>query len=314
VKPASFEYAEPRSVPEALETLTRYGDDSKILAGGQSLVPLLNMRLAQPSVLIDINRLSELDTIAEREHDGILGVAIGALTRQTAVERNAELLKRFPLLGQAIGWIGHSQIRNRGTIGGSIAHADSAAELPIVFRALDGVATVRSERGTRVIPASEFFLYAMTPALAPDELLVDIWLPYPSPHTGFAFREIARRHGDFALVAVAVAVTIDVGDGHRSVLRQGTHHIVSTSISLGGAAPIPLRATAAEESLTGQSPSLDAWSTAAGLVEKAAEPTGDIHADAQYRRDMAGRLSYEALQRAYEQVSRLPRAGRSHLG
>jgi CO/xanthine dehydrogenase FAD-binding subunit len=300
VKPSPFAYVEPRSVSEALEALAQHGDDGKILAGGQSLVPLLNMRLAQPQVLIDINRLSELDFVEERLYNGVAGIAIGGITRQSAVERNPELRARFPLIDQAIGWIGHTQIRNRGTIGGSIAHADPAAELPVVFRALDGVATVRSVRGERTIPAAEFFVYAMTPALEPDELLLDIWLPYAPPRTGFAFREVARRHGDFALVAVGASVTIDDedydGPGNRPF---DWHKVVGASISIGGAAPVPIRATTAEEFLLSEMPSLDVWYTAAELAEQATEPTGDIHADTEYRRDVAGSLVYEVLKNAY---------------
>src|SRR5579875_3129396 len=202
MKPPPFAYVDPRSVPETLEVLRQYGDGGKVLAGGQSLVPLLNMRLARPEVLIDLNRLDELNYIRERARDGRAGISFGAMTRQRAVEEAHHVLDRLPLLREAIGWVGHPQIRNRGTVGGSIAHADPAAELPTVFRALDGVATVRSTRGEREITAADFFLYAMTPALEPDELLIDIWLPLSPPGTGQAFVEVARRHGDFALVAV----------------------------------------------------------------------------------------------------------------
>lgn len=291
MKPPPFAYADPGAVPEALALLTRYGEDGKILAGGQSLVPLLNLRLAQPQVLIDLNRISQLGFIRAESRDGRPGVCIGAMTRHRQVERGGELINSLSLLREAIGLVGHPQIRNRGTIGGSIAHADPAAELPLVFRALDGVATVQSERGTRSISASDFFLYTFTPAIEPDELLADVWLPLASPCTGQAFVEVARRHGDFALVAAAVSITLKA-DGM----------IGSASIAIGGASPVPLRAVAAEESLLGQLPGRELFHRAGAIAANETEPSGDVHADAEYRREVAGTLTFRALQTAWERI------------
>lgn len=283
-------------MPEALEALAEWGDEGKALAGGQSLVPLMNMRLAQPQVLVDLNRLHELDYIADRACNGAPGVAFGALTRQRTVEEAHDVLHRLPLLADAIGWVGHPQIRNRGTVGGSIAHADPAAELPLVFRALDGVATVRSQRGERTVPASQFFLYAMTPALQSDEMLVEVWLPLPPPRTGQAFLEVARRHGDFALVSCAASLTIDA---------EGT--CTEARIAIGGAAPVPTRIPAAEDALSGRRATEDLFREAGRVVSGTLEPSSDVHADARYRREVAGTLTRRALKRAHE---RLPRAGR----
>ena len=282
--------------------LAQYGEEGKVLAGGQSLVPLLNMRLAQPSVLVDLNRVAELQYITLRQGDGRSGVAFGAMTRQRAVEEAGEVLTRLPVLAEAIGWVGHPQIRNRGTVGGSIAHADPAAELPLLFRALDGIATVRSRQGERSIPASDFFVYTFTPALKPDELLVEVWLPLTPVHTGQAFLEVARRHGDFALVAVAASLTLDE-DGVCAEAR----------IAIGGAAPVPLRATAAENAVEGQrlvvGASLhgcpgDLFREAGRIASGETDPTGDVHADAEYRREVAGILTSRALQAAFERVPR----------
>jgi carbon-monoxide dehydrogenase medium subunit len=225
-----------------------------VLAGGQSLVPLLNMRLARPEVLIDLNRVPDLSYITAEQRDGIPGISFGAMARQRSIEEAGDMPARLPLLAEAISWVGHPQIRNRGTIGGSVAHADSAAELPLVFRALDGIATVHSTRGARTIRAQDFFLHAFTTALEPDELLTEVWLPLRQPRTGQAFLEVARRHGDFALVAVAVSLSL----GADGLFKQ-----------------------------------------AAELASRATEPSSDVHADARYRREVAGTLTYRALQTAF---------------
>lgn len=288
MKPPPFAYVDPAALPEALALLTEHGENAKILAGGQSLVPLLNMRLAAPRTLIDLNRLSELRFIRREDRGGAAGLSIGAMTRQRMLEDDADALAALPLLGEAIRWVGHPQIRNRGTVGGSIAHADPAAELPLVFRALDGIATVRSERGERNIPAAQFFTYAFTPALAPDELLAAVWFPLPGPGTGQSFLEVARRHGDFALVAVAASLTITDGS------------LVHTRIAIGGAAPTPVRASAAEAAVNGQRPSLALFGEAGRLAAAETDPSTDIHADAGYRREVAGTLVERALRLAWE--------------
>lgn len=290
MKPPPFAYVDPETLPEALEALEAYGDEGKALAGGQSLVPLLNMRLAQPQVLIDLNRLPELQYVSDRQRGNSPGIAIGAMTRQRTVEDAAGMLG-LPLLSEAIRWVGHPQIRNRGTVGGSVAHADPAAELPLVFRTLDGVATVRSASGERTIPAADFFVYSMTPSLEASDLLTEVWLPLPAPRTGQAFVEVARRHGDFALVAVAVSLTLDE-----------RYHITEARIGIGGAAPVPLRATAAEASLLGQKAEVESFRQAGRIASGETEPTADVHADAQYRREVAGTLVTQALTTAFERV------------
>src|SRR5947209_2166728 len=288
-----FKYLDPGEKSEALAALAEHGDEGKILAGGQSLVPLLNMRLAQPGVLIDINRIGELQYIADRSVEGRPGIAIGAMTRQREVEDADDILPRMPLLREAITWVGHPQIRNRGTVGGSVAHADPAAELPVVFRALDGVVTVESARGTRTIAAADFFLYTFSPAIDPDEMLTQVWLPLPAVRTGQAFLEVARRHGDFALVAAAASVTTD---------EQGV--VTNARIAIGGASPTPIRATEAEEVLLGSRPDAGTLSEVAGRAADATEPTGDIHADSEYRREVAGVLTRRAVQIALERIPR----------
>lgn len=294
MKPPPFAYVLAETLAEATDALAQYGDEGKALAGGQSLVPLLNMRLAQPQVLVDLNALADLQYIRERARGGTPGVSFGAVTRQRFVE-DADATERMPLLAEAIAWVGHPQIRNRGTIGGSIAHADPAAELPLVFRALDGVATVRSSRGHREIDAADFFVYAMTPALEPDEVLTDIWLPFPPARTGQAFVEVARRHGDFALVSAACTVTLDPD-----------YHITEARIALGGAAPTPMRAGEAETSLLGRKASVEAFREAGRIAAGETQPTDDVHADAAYRRDVAAVLVERGLTRAFERVPEDP--------
>jgi aerobic carbon-monoxide dehydrogenase medium subunit len=294
MKPPAFAYLDPGSVAEAVEALSQHGDDGKVLAGGQSLIPLLNMRLAQPSVLIDLNRISELDYAERRDHDGAPGVSLGAMTRQRTLEDMRDIGQDIPMLAEAVSWVGHPQIRNRGTIGGSIAHADPAAELPLVFRTLGGIATLRSARGERHVPAEDFFVYTFTSALEADELLSDVWLPIAAPRTGQAFVEVARRHGDFALVAAAASLTVD---------HDGT--CTDARIGVGGAAPVPVRAAAAEETLIGQKASLELFKEAGKTASKEMEPTGDVHADAEYRRDVAGTLVYRALTLALDRAGGL---------
>jgi CO/xanthine dehydrogenase FAD-binding subunit len=251
------------------------------------------MRLAQPRVLIDLNRISELSYVRPREMDGVSGLALGAMTRQCTVERSDETLRLIPLLREAIGWVGHPQIRNRGTIGGSIAHADPAAELPLAFLCLDGTALVQSEREHRLVPASEFFLYTFTPNIEPNEMLAEVWLPLPAPRTGQAFLEVARRHGDFALVSAAASLTLSE-HGHCADVR----------IALGGAAPVPVRSHSAESSLRGERASLHLFREAGALAAKDADPTSDVHADAEYRREVCGTLVYRALTLAFERAGR----------
>lgn len=293
MKPPPFAYSDPDSLSEALAILAQHGDDAKVLAGGQSLVPLLNMRLAQPEVLIDLNRIDALSFLHPDQRDGLDGIAIGSMTRQHAVETDPAIRTQHPLLAEGLGWVGHPQIRNRGTVGGSIAHADPAAELPLLFLALDGVATAQNEARTRTISAPDFFVFTFTPALESIEILTDVWFPMQPARTGHAFLEVARRHGDFALVAVAVLLTLR---------DDGT--IARARIALGGAAPVPMRAIRAEESLQGRRPGDEIFRAAGDIASGEADPSGDIHADAAYRREVAGTLTARALTAAAERAGR----------
>jgi carbon-monoxide dehydrogenase medium subunit len=279
VKPPVFEYTAVRSVDEAVAELAQHGDAAKLLAGGQSLIPILNMRLAAPGRLIDLNRVGELAFVAAR--DG--GVAVGAMTRQRTAERHALVATRVPLLADALPWVGHFQIRNRGTVGGSLSHADPAAELPAVAVCLDARLTLRGPRGERVVGADGFFRGPMTTALDPAELLAGVWFPAAAPGSGAAWLELARRHGDYALVGVAAAVTLAGG-------RVG-----EARLALSGVGDRPVRARDAEALLAGEPLTAARLADAAEAVRRAIDPGGDIHATAAYRRRVAGVLAGRAL-------------------
>jgi carbon-monoxide dehydrogenase medium subunit len=284
VKPAPFEYADPRSIDEALDLLARHGDDAKILAGGQSLVPMLNFRLARPATIVDINRLDGLGALTRE--DGVL--AIGSLVRQRALERWAR--EGAPLLAGALALVGHAAIRNRGTVAGSVAHADPAAELPALLLALDGVAVARSRRGERRIAAADLFQGPLMTSLAPDELLVETRWTLPGAGEGWGLHEVARRHGDFALVG-AVAIT---------GLRDG--RLARPRVAVFGAGPTAVRLTAVERALDGQSPTAATVRDAAEAGTRGLDAHADIHATAEYRRAVAatlvGRAVADAVARA----------------
>ena len=287
MKPPLFEYHDPGSVDEALALLAEHGDEAKVLAGGQSLVPLLNFRLARPERLVDVNGLNELAYL--RTDDGVL--RIGALTRHAALERSKEAAARVPLLGEAVALVGHVQIRNRGTVGGSVAHADPAAELPVAFSALDARYRVRSTRGERVVGSDEMFITHLTTSLEPDELLTEIEVPVPPARTGFAFVEFARRHGDFALGGAAVLVTLD----DAGVCTRAR-------IALLAAAPTPVRARETEEWLTGLRLDPLAMGEAAARAVAGIHPTSDIHGGTEYRRALVEALVRRALAQATERA------------
>jgi CO/xanthine dehydrogenase FAD-binding subunit len=287
VKPARFEYDDPRSVDETLELLSRHGDECKVLAGGQSLVPLMNFRLARPARLVDINDVESLGGI--RIDAGRL--VIGAMTRQAQVEHSAAIASGWPLLSEAIAWVGHAQIRNRGTVGGSVAHADPAAELPAAFAALDASFHVRSVRGARVLGWRDVFISNFVTALAADELLVAVEVPAQRPATGSAFVEFARRHGDFALGGAAVTVEVD---------RDG--RCARATIALLSAGPVPVRAEAAEAALRGAMLDAPTIAETAADAVRGLRPTGDLHGSGEYRvqllRTMAERALVKAAARA----------------
>jgi len=283
VKPPPFEYVAPRSLDEVLACLAAAGGDAKLLAGGQSLVPMLNMRLTRPAVLVDLGRVAGLDYV--RESDG--HVAIGALTRQRAAEQSPAVRRHAPLLAEALPFIGHPTIRNRGTIGGSLAHADPAAELPAVAAGLDADLVVASARGRRTVKADGFFVSYLTTSLAADEVLVELRLPRPSPTTRVAFTELSRRHGDFALVGVAAALDVDDAGTCRGA-----------RLALCGVGPGPVRARAAERILTGQALSDAVVTEAAHAAAQEIDPHTDIHATAHYRRRLAAALVEDAVRAA----------------
>jgi carbon-monoxide dehydrogenase medium subunit len=283
MKPPLFDYRSPSSLDEALALRAEYSDDSAVLAGGQSLMPMLNLRLARPEVLIDLGNVPELAGI--RELDG--GVSLGAMTRQRSAERSDLIRSRAPLVQHALAHVGHPTIRNRGTVGGSLAHADPAAELPAVCLALDAELVARSATGERTIAADDFYLGFMTTALAADELLVEIRIPAATGTVGTAFVEIARRHGDFALVGVAAAIALD-DDGV----------ITEARLALTGVAGLPVRAREAEASLRGALAGAAAFAAAADLVAAELAPRTDAHATGDYRRRVAGVLARRALEEA----------------
>ena len=277
MKPAAFEYSDPRSLDDALALLARHGDDAKVLAGGQSLVPMLNFRLARPAILIDINRVGGLDVLAET--GGAL--RIGALVRQRMLERWAR--DRAPLLATALGHVGHAAIRNRGTVAGSVVHADPAAELPALLLALDGGVAARSVRGERLIPAATLFQGPLMTSLAADEIVTETRWSLPAAGDGWGFHEVARRHGDFALVG-AVAI---VG------LRGG--RLERVRIAVFAAGPTPIRMASAERVLAGQAPSPALFAEAAQAATRELDTQADLHATAEYRRAVAATLIARAL-------------------
>src|SRR5437773_4608783 len=293
MKPPRFDYLSPRSIDEALGVLAQHGDEAKVLAGGQSLVPLLSFRLVRPAYLVDLNDVGGLSGI--RLDDGHL--TIGAMTRQRAVETSPLVRQRCPLLAEAMPQIGHVQIRNRGTIGGSLAHADPASELPAVVAALDGELVLRSARGQRVLKPEQFFVSYLTTAAAPDELLVEVRVPVAPPRTGSAFLEVSRRHGDFALVGVAATVTVD---------EAGV--CIAGAIALTGVGPTPVVAREAARALVGVRPVPAAFEEAGRRVAAGVTPDGDLHASSEYRQHLAGVLTRRALARAAERATGASRA------
>jgi carbon-monoxide dehydrogenase medium subunit len=284
MKPPSFDYAAPRTVSEAVELLTRHEGEAKILAGGQSLMPLLNMRLARPGILVDVARVDGLDAI--REVDGAL--TVGAMTRQRSMEQSELVQRRYPLIHAATLHIAHPQNRNQGTVGGSLAHADPAAEYPAVALALDAEFRAVGPAGERGIKAADFFVTYLTTALEPTEVLTEIRFPALPARTGWSFKEVARRHGDFALTGVVACVACDRGK------RCSTARLV-----LFGVGAAPVRARGAEQMLAGETLSEPLFERAARTAgEEIVEPLSDVHASAEYRRDLARVLTRRALAEA----------------
>lgn len=289
MKPSTFEYHAPTTLDEAVALLAELGDGAKVLAGGQSLVPMLSLRLAYFDDLVDVWRIPELNGV-DHEPDAIF---VGATTVQATVESDPEVAERTPLLARATPLIGHFQIRNRGTVGGSIAHADPAAEYPAVALALDAEIEAASPRGRRRIAATDFFRGFWTTDLQPDEVLVGVRFPVWSGRCGFAIREFARRHGDFAIAGAVVAVQVDADD-----------RIEQCSIGLLGLGPTPLRGTTAERVATGQKPDVAPDELGQLAVAELSEAPSDLHGSADYRRRVGAAMVAQAWTEAIEEATR----------
>jgi carbon-monoxide dehydrogenase medium subunit len=283
MKPPAFDYLVATDCDMAVAALARAGSEAKILAGGQSLMPMLNFRLLRPSILVDINRIPGLDFIDETPDS----VRIGALTRHFQLETSPLIAQHFPVLSCAVAHVGHLAIRNRGTIGGSLSHADPAAELPMMAVLLDATLRIVSATGSRTVAAGDFFLDTMTIDLDGTELLTEVILPKLPAQTGWGFEEIVRRHGDFALAAVAATLTLSGSE------------IVQARIALTGVGPTPLRAAEAESLLVGQGFDESLSRRAIEAVREAISPETDLHASADFRRHLAGVLTGRALAAAW---------------
>ena len=286
LKPANFDYFAPTSVAEALELLRDHASDAKILAGGQSLVPALNFRLSRPAVIVDLNRIAELAYVREADTH----LAIGALTRQRSIENSEPVARRTPLLAEATKFIGHLPVRSRGTIGGSLAHADPAAEDPALATALDCIMVLKSHRGERRVDARDFFLGVLETAVEADEMLVEIEVPAIPPGSGWSFQEISRRHGDFALAGVAAQITLD-GD-----------RVTEARLAACGVGPGPVRLGGAEKILEQDGISDKAIAAAASMAASEVSPGSDVHASADYRRRLTRVMTARALCQAAERA------------
>ena len=285
MKPAKFDYYAPTTRDEVLQLLGQHGYDAKVLAGGQSLMPMMNLRLARPAVVVDINRVDGLSGISSDNG----GMTIGAMTRQRQIERSAEVAGGFPVISAAIPHIAHFQIRNRGTIGGSLAHSDPAAEIPALCVALDAEITVSSSGGERTIAASDLAIGPLTTSLEPEELLTQVRLPSlgGDGEWRWGFREVCRRDGDFALVGAIALLRLDGGN----VCQEAR-------IAMFGVGDGPIRASEAEASLVGRAVDDAARREAAALVSAAVDPGSDIHASAEYRKEVSAVMARRALEDA----------------
>lgn len=288
MKPAPFTYIAPASLAEALAVMAEHGTEAKLLAGGQSLVPVMNFRLAQPTLIVDINDLAELDAV--RRENGVL--RLGAMVRQRTLEFDETVAANLPLLQETMPYIAHPQIRNRGTLGGSLAHADPAAELPVLAVLLHGRFHLQRQNHSRWVDAADFFTGLFSTALAPEEILTEVELPLLPARTGTAFVELARRHGDFAQAGVAVTVTLDAAG-----LCQEARLVY---LNVG---EIPMVAEQTAASLQGQPLNEDTIRAAAEMAtQNEIEPTTDVHATAAYKRHLAQVLTIRALKRARDKV------------
>jgi carbon-monoxide dehydrogenase medium subunit len=282
MKLPAVEYEAPPTAADAIDLLAEHQDEASVLAGGQSLIPLLALRLARPAVLIDINGVAELSGVSAA--DG--WVAVGAMTREYVAEESRLIADTVPLLAAALPLIGHEAIRSRGTIGGSLAHADPSAELPAVALALGAEFVVRNRSGERVVPAAEWFEGFLATSRRADELLVEVRFPTAAPRTGVTFTEVTRRHGDFAIVGLAASLTLS--DGAISDAR----------LAFSGVSDVPVRAAMAEELLVGERPSAPLFEEAARRATADLDPPADLHGSSDYRKQVAATLVRRGLQTA----------------
>lgn len=288
MKPAPFKYHAPHSLEEALSLMNQHADEAKLLAGGQSLVPAMNFRVVQPSLLIDLNRVQEMTYISEDKK----ALHVGAMARERQLEFNVSIETRTPLLHEAVPFIAHPQIRNRGTIGGSIVNADPAAELPVLILALDARLKAQSISGERWIDAKDFFAGMFTTALEPNEILVEIELPFMSAHTGWSFMEVAPRAGDYALMGVAALVTLD---------ENGKCTHAKLVYLNAGDGPVDAKDTA--KSLEGETLSDALMESAAAMAsEKEINPFGNVHTSPEFQRHLAKVLTKKALKQAIQRA------------
>lgn len=283
MKPAPFDYRRAATLEDACTLLAAAPDDSKIMAGGQSLIAMMNFRLARPKIIIDVSDIENRNQVIAEEG----GLRIRATTVQRYVETSALVQQRIPLLCHAIRHIAHFQIRNKGTIGGNLVNADPASELPATSLVLEAQFEIMSPAGTRIVPAAEFFITSMTTAVATDEVLASVRFAEPPPGSGWGFHEVARRSGDYALAGCAALVTLDAA-GRCSRVRIG----------LFGVATTPIRARTAENALIGKEPSAQLLLTAAREVQGDIDPESDVHVTAAYRRSVAETLTVRALEDA----------------
>lgn len=288
MKPARFEYHDPKSVEEALRILDSHQNDCKILAGGQSLMPLMNMRLVRPKVIVDINRVEGLDYI-RAENNRLM---IGANARQRALQSDGLIAERVPVLRDAAAYIAHPQIRSRGTICGSLAHADPAAELPALAVALDAELLATGPKGKRIIPASSFFVSYFATALEPNEILTEARFPVPPKEMVWSVLEVSRRHGDFALVGIVAGLALD----------RGSQVVNGARLVCFGVGPTPVRLKEVEQALVGQTAGAAAFQKAAAIASQIVDPDNDVHASAEYRRSVAGVLTQRALRQIAEKL------------
>jgi CO/xanthine dehydrogenase FAD-binding subunit len=288
MKPAVFSYLRPTNLQEALTFLEEYGEDAKILSGGQSLIPTMNMRLSAAAYLIDISRISDLNYI--KLEDDFL--TVGALTKHKDIENSDLVKEECPLLSEAIKWVGHAQIRNRGTVGGSIAHGDPSAELPCVLTALRGeIVIVNVDGSEEVLLPEEFFLTYMLTSLQPDQMVKEVRFPIIPKESGSAFVEVARRHGDFGLAEVAAVVDLD-----------DMGQLTNVKIAVGGVNPTPIALEQVEDYLNGKKLTDEVLRQVSDLIQESVDPESDLHGTAEYRQELAGTLTVRALRIAVERA------------